>query len=101
MYDSSIVLKLSSNKSRKLFPFPSEAWNRIFHCFIMSSLSVFLQKSHEILQGNTGVGLNNLESLLMSLWNLHLIRLGHFQNSMELFRLLLKKSRSLLRIAAE
>ena len=100
MYDGSIILKLLSNKSRKLFPFPSEAWKRIFHCFTMSSLSVFLQKSHEILQGNMGVGLNNLESLSMSLWNLHLRRLGS-QNLMELFWLLLKKSRSSLRIAAK
>ena len=43
MYDSSIILKSSSNKSRKLFPFPLEAWKHIFHCFTMLSLLVFLQ----------------------------------------------------------
>ena len=101
MYDGSIMLKSSSNKSRKLFPFPSEAWKHIFHCFTMLLLLVFLQKSHEILQGNMGVGLNNLESLLTSLWNLHLRQLGHSQNSMELSWLLLKKSCSSLRMAAE
>ena len=73
----------------------------LFHCFIMSSLSVFLQKSHEVLQGKKGVGLNGLESLSMSLWNLHLRWLGHSQNSMELFWLLLKNSHSSLRMAAE
>ena len=101
MYDGSIILKLSSNKSMKLFPFPLEAWKHIFHCFIMLLLLVFLQKSHKVLQGKEGVGLNNLESLLMSLWNLHLRWLGHSQNSMELSWLLLKNSCSLLRMAAE
>ena len=49
-----------------------------------------------------GVDLNDLESLLTSfLWNLYLRRLGHSQNSMELSWLLLKKSHSLLRMAAE
>jgi len=84
MYDGSIILKSSSNKFMKLFPFPSEAWKCIFHCFIMLSLSVFLQKFHEVLQGKKGVGLNDLESLSTSLWNLHLRWLGHSQNSMEL-----------------
>ena len=48
-----------------------------------------------------GVDLNDLESLSTSLWNLHLRQLGHSQNSMELFWFLLKKSRNLLRMAAE
>ena len=49
-----------------------------------------------------GVDLNDLESLLTSfLWNLYLRRLGHSQNSMELSWLLLKKSHSSLRMAAE
>ena len=48
-----------------------------------------------------GVNLNDLESLSMSLWNLYLRRLGHSQNSMELSWLLLKKSHSSLRMAAE
>ena len=101
MYNGSIILKSSSNKSMKLFPFPLEAWKHIFYCFIMLSLSVFLQKFHEVLQGKKGVGLNDLESLSMSLWNLHLRQLGHFQNSMELSWLLLKNSHSSLRMAAE
>ena len=67
MYDGSIVLKSLSSKSRKLFPLLSDAWKRIFHCLMISLLSVFLQKSHEVLQGNMGVGLNDLESLSMSL----------------------------------
>ena len=67
----------------------------------MLSLSVFLQKSHEVLQEKKGVGLNDLESLSMSLWNLHLRQLGHSQNSMELSWLLLKNSHSSLRMAAE
>ena len=101
MYDGSIILKSLSSKSRKLFPLPSDAWKCIFHCLMISSLSVFLQKSHEVLQGNMGVGLNDLESLSTSLWNLHLRRLGHSQNSMELSWLLLKKSHSSLRMAAK
>ena len=101
MYDSSIVLKLLSTKSRQLFPLPSEAWKCIFHCLMIMLLSLFLQKSYEILQGEIGVGLNDLVSLSTSLWNLHLRRLGHSQNSMELLWLLLKKSRNLLRMAAE
>ena len=101
MYNGSIVLKLLSSKSRKLFPLLSDAWKRIFHCLMILSLSVFLQKSHEVLQGNMEVGLNNLESLSTSLWNLHLRQLGHSQNSMELSWLLLKKSCSSLRMAAE
>ena len=48
-----------------------------------------------------GVGLNDLESLSTSLWNLYLRWLGHSQNLMELSWLLLKKSYSLLRMAAE
>ena len=101
MYDGSIVLKSLSSKSRKLFPLPSDAWKCIFHCLMILSLSVFLQKSHKVLQGNMGVGLNNLESLSTSLWNLHLRWLGHSQNSMELSWLLLKKSHSLLKMAAK
>ena len=101
MYDGSIILKSSSNKSRKLFPFPLEAWKHIVHCFKISLLLVFLQKSYKFLQGNTGVGLNDLESLSTSLWNLHLRWLGHSQNLMELSWLLLKKRCSLLRMAAE
>ena len=85
----------------KLFSFPLEVWKHIFHCFIMLSLSVFLQKSHEVLQGKEGVGLNDLESLSTSLWNLYLGWLGHSQNSMELSWLLLKNSHSSLRMAAE
>ena len=101
IYDSSIILKSLSSKSRKLFPLLSETWKRIFHYLMISSLSVFLQKSHEVLQENMGVGLNDLEFLSMSLWNLHLRWLGYFQNLMELSWLLLKKSCNLLRMAAK
>ena len=101
MYDSLIILKLLPSKSRKLFPLPSEAWKHIFHCLMISSLSVFLQKSHEVLQENMRVGLNDLEFLSTSLWNLHLRWLGHSQNLMELSWLLLKKSCNSLRMAAK
>ena len=101
MYNGSIILKSLSSKSRKLFPLPFEAWKCIFHCLMITSLLVFLQKSHEVLQGNMGVGLNDLESLSTSLWNLHLRQLEHFQNSVELTWLLLKKSHNSLRMVAE
>ena len=101
IYNGLIILKSLSSKSRKLFSLLSEAWKCIFYCLMISSLSVFLRKSHEVLQGNMGVGMNNLESLLTSLWNLHLRQLGHSQNSMELSCLLLKKSHNSLRMAAK
>ena len=62
-------------------------------------LSVFLQKSQEILQGYVGVRWNDLESLLTSWWSLHLRQLGHSQNSMELAQLELKNSCNSQRIA--
>ena len=83
MYDSSMILLLMSARSRKFFPLPSEAWKVIFHRLIMLSLSVFLQKSQDILLGSEGSRLNDFDSLLTDLWSLHLRWLGHSQNSTE------------------
>ena len=96
-----MILLSLSNRSKKWFPLSSEAWNIIFQYLIMSSLSVFLLKSHEFLHGNSGVRLKDLVSLLTLLWRTHLRWLGHSQNSMELSSLLLKKSQRSKRIVAD
>ena len=83
MYDSSMILLLMSARSRKFFPLPSKAWKVIFHRLIMLSLSVFLQKSQDILLGSEESGLNDFDSLSTNLWSLHLRQLGHSQNSTE------------------
>ena len=41
--DGSMSLESSSNRSRKCLPFPSDAWNIIFHKLANSSQSAFLQ----------------------------------------------------------
>jgi len=58
----------SSSRSRNCFPLRSEAWNVIFQMFRISSLSLFLLKSHEVLLGKSGVGLKALVSLSTALW---------------------------------
>ena len=83
MYNSTMVSLLMSTRSRKFFPLPSKAWKVIFHRLIMLLLSVFLQKSQDILLGSEGSGLNDFDSLSTNLWSLHLRQLGHSQNSME------------------
>ena len=95
------MLRSSLSKSRKFLPFPSEAWNVIFHSLIRSSLSDFLQNSQEVLLGKKGVTTNDLESLSTLRWSFHLSLLGHSQNSIELELLAVKKVRRLLRIAAK
>ena len=67
-YESTIMLLLLLSRLRKCFPFISNAWNVIFHLFIMSLHSFFLLKYHEDLQGKREIGLNNLDSLLTKLW---------------------------------
>ena len=83
MYDSLIVLLLISARSRKFFPLPSKAWKVIFHRLIILLLSVFLQKSQDILLRSEESRLNNFDSLSTDLWSLHLRQLEHSQNSME------------------
>ena len=83
MYNSLMALLLMSARLRKFFPLPSKAWKVIFHRSIMLSLSVFLQKSQDILLGSEGSRLNDFDSLLTDLWSLHLRQLGHSQNSMK------------------
>ena len=83
MCDSLMVLLLISTRSRKFFSLPSKAWKVIFQRLIMLLLSVFLQKSQDILLVSEGIRLNDFDSLLTNLWSLHLKQLGHFQNSME------------------
>ena len=94
MYNSSMVLLLMLARSRKFFPLPSEAWKVIFHRLIMLSLSVFLQKSQDILLRSEESGLNDFDFLLTNLWSLHLRQLGHSQNSMEFSWPAAKKCRS-------
>ena len=95
------MLRSSLSNSRKFLPFPSDAWNVIFQSLIGSSLSDFLQNSQEILLGKEGVTTKDLESLSTAWWSFHLSLLGHFQNSIELESLVMKKFQRLLRIAAE
>ena len=68
MYDSSIMFSSLSSKSRKCFPFMSDAWKIILHLLARTSHSFFLLKSHDDLQGKSGIGLNNLVSLSTTLW---------------------------------
>ena len=94
-----MVLRLLSKRSRNCLPFPSDAWNVIFHWLMMSLLSNFLQKSQDILHGYEGVTVKDLESLSVSWWNLYLSLLGHSQNLIEFASLAMKNFHNSLRMA--
>ena len=79
-----MILLLSSSKLRNCFPLRSEAWNVIFQTFRMSSHSLFLLKSQDVLQEKSREGLKTFDSLSTVLWRDQLRWLGHSQNSMEL-----------------
>ena len=80
LYISSKILLSLSTSSRKCLSFWSNAWKVIFQLLMMLSHSDFLLKSQEFLIRNSGVRANDLVSILIYLWNLHLYLLGHSQN---------------------
>jgi len=61
--DSLTGYELSSNKSRKLLPFESDAWKVILHCKRIELQSDFLQKSQEDLHGKDSIETMFLVSL--------------------------------------
>ena len=85
MYISLIMLLSLLTRLRKCFPFKFKAWKIIFHLLERLLHLFFLLKSQDNLQGNSRMELNNLVSLLTTLWRDQLYQLGHFQNSIEFF----------------
>jgi len=96
-----MMLLSSSSKSRNCFPLKSKAWNVIFQMFNISSLLLFLLKSHDVLQDSNRIGLKAFVSLLATLWRNQLKQLEHSQNLIELFWCYRKKFRSSLSIVIE
>ena len=97
LYDGLMMLLLST-RLRKCFPFKSNAWKIIFHLLVRLSHSFFLLKSQDNLQENSRMGLNDLVSLLTTLWRDQLHQLGHSQNLIEFSWWQERKDQSLLRI---
>jgi len=95
MYNGSIILSLPSSKLRNWLLLRSDVWNVIFH---LSSHSLSLLKSHDILHGKGDIGLKDFVSLSTALCRIQLLRLEHSQNLMELSWWHEKKDQSSLSI---
>jgi len=92
VYEGSIFVRSLFSRLRRCFPLRSDAWKVMHHCLMISSLSSFLLKSHEVLQGKSGVRLSFFMSLSTNAWRGHSSLLRQSQNSFyEIGRVLIEE----------
>ena len=99
VYESSMVLILSSSRSRNCFSLRLNAWKVICQFLIISLHSSFLLKSYNVFDGDMGIRLNFFVLLSANACKNHLVSLELFQNLMKLCSCLLKNNLRFFRMA--